>query len=216
MAFRLAKPPAAWTWIALLVVAFSSLLPSALGAPPRSPAQASQVHLGSTSRYEAVPTYAVNVTERYLPSGTNWTLAVGGRMWNSSIPSILLAEPNGTYPYTASAPTWPGGPSVSGSFVVAGSPVTVLVNLTSAPGSTEPPASAASSSAPVSPSFVFALAVVVLASGVGGVLVVARRRTRAISPPAPRDSTRSETQDAPAGGASRREPEDADPLGHML
>jgi hypothetical protein len=43
--------------------------------------------------------YNVTVAETGLPTGTAWSTALGGRLLASTLPTILFAVPNGTYPY---------------------------------------------------------------------------------------------------------------------
>jgi DNA-binding beta-propeller fold protein YncE len=49
-------------------------------------------------------TYVVVFTEEGLPSGTEWTVSVGGESLTSASPSLVFREPNGTYAYIITGP----------------------------------------------------------------------------------------------------------------
>jgi len=48
-------------------------------------------------------TYALTFTETGLPSGTSWSVTLGGTTESSTTASITFHEPNGSYAYTASS-----------------------------------------------------------------------------------------------------------------
>lgn len=67
-------------------------------------------------------TYAVNFTESGLAAGTAWTVAIGSLNATGSSPSLVLAEPNGSYNFTLTpipgyATTWTGAVTVSAAAV---------------------------------------------------------------------------------------------------
>ncbi|MCI4368426.1 MAG: YncE family protein, partial [Thermoplasmata archaeon] len=106
---------------ALLVVA----LAPGLGLPPAGSALAPSVNrhvsLGSVG-----PDYPVNFTELGLPTGTNWSVTVGGTTASTSMPWITLYLPNGVYNYTIPAPSGYIGNVTGGSVTVQGGNNTVV------------------------------------------------------------------------------------------
>ncbi len=48
----------------------------------------------------SVAKYAVTFTETGLPSGTSWSVTLGGATQNSAADTITFMEPNGTYPFS--------------------------------------------------------------------------------------------------------------------
>jgi hypothetical protein len=75
-------------------------------------------------------TYAVQVTAVGLPTGTNWSISVGGHAAYSTGANLTLQEPNGTYPYVVGdVPGWTAG-NPSSWFSVNGAPVGVLISWT--------------------------------------------------------------------------------------
>jgi len=80
-------------------------------------------------------TYSVTFTETPLPSGTNWSVTMGGTPQASTTSTITFTDQNGTYGYTvASVSGYTSSPS-SGSVTVAGEAKTVTVTFNAlAPG----------------------------------------------------------------------------------
>ncbi|MFP3255905.1 MAG: GGIII-like transmembrane region-containing protein, partial [Thermoplasmata archaeon] len=50
-------------------------------------------------------TYSITFTENGLPSGTTWSVTLGGITKTSNTTTIIFNEPNGTYNYSLSYPT---------------------------------------------------------------------------------------------------------------
>ena len=73
--------------------------------------------------------YAVTFSETGLPTGTNWSVKVGSQTQYSTGSSIAFSEPNGTYSFTVGAAGWTPSPG-SGSFTVAGAPVSRSISFT--------------------------------------------------------------------------------------
>ncbi len=48
-------------------------------------------------------TYSVTFTEGGLPSGTTWSVTLGGSTLSTTTSTVTFSEPNGTYPYTVGA-----------------------------------------------------------------------------------------------------------------
>ena len=119
--------------------------------------------VGNASSYEPTPTggtvtvagvsqeinvtFALNVTAMYqvtflesgLASGTTWWVNLTGELsYNSTLSYLYILTPNGTYPYTASAP---GEHTVLGTLIVNGLPTApVEVSFASSPSGTPPSA----------------------------------------------------------------------------
>ena len=71
------------------------------------------------------PMYPVTFTESGLPSGTAWSVMLGGVTEGASAPaSIVFNEPNGTYSYTVGSPAGFTASPSSGSVTVNGAAVT--------------------------------------------------------------------------------------------
>ena len=82
--------------------------------------------LNLTVRFLLV-TYFVTFTESGLPSGTNWSLTVGGDQYFSTTNAIVLSEPNGTYTYTAGGvPGWTTS-AFGGSVIVIGTATSIPI-----------------------------------------------------------------------------------------
>ncbi len=79
------------------------------------------------------PTWNVTFTETGLPSGTSWNVTVNGTQKSSSGPTIVFAEPNGTYPFSVTPlPNYTVAPQ-SGPVTMDGAPVNVPVVFTYSP-----------------------------------------------------------------------------------
>jgi hypothetical protein len=75
---------------------------------------------------------AVTFAETGLPSGTNWSVGIGGVTHYSTSTSIVVHEPNGSYPFSVTnLPGYSVSPS-RGSVVVNGAGVTEPLNFSSA------------------------------------------------------------------------------------
>ncbi len=68
-------------------------------------------------------TYAVTLTETGLPSGTTWSVTLGGSTQFSSTNSVVFQEPNGSYSFGVGTVTGYTSTPASGSVAVAGAPV---------------------------------------------------------------------------------------------
>jgi ABC-type phosphate transport system substrate-binding protein len=71
-------------------------------------------------------TYLVTFTEAGLPSGASWSVSVNGTRTTSTTTQVTIAEPNGTYNWTASPPA-ATYTSPRGSFDVEDGPVSIGV-----------------------------------------------------------------------------------------
>ena len=77
------------------------------------------------------PVYPVTFTESGLPSGTAWSVMLGGVPEGASAPaSIVFDEPNGTYSYTVGSPAGFTASPSSGSVTVNGAAVTQTATFT--------------------------------------------------------------------------------------
>ena len=79
-------------------------------------------------------TYAVRFLESGLPSGTNWSVDLQGVLHSSEGAAITFLEPNGSYAFVIGVPSgWVGEPTGGGTNV-SGTPVSVTVSFSTAPG----------------------------------------------------------------------------------
>ncbi len=85
--------------------------------------------------FSVAVSYTVSFTESGLPSGTSWSVTLGGTPKSSSTSSIVFSEYNGTYAWSASATGYTGSPS-SGSLTVAGANQSQAVTFTANPAGT--------------------------------------------------------------------------------
>ncbi len=77
-------------------------------------------------------TYAVTFRETGLPSGTNWTVEVGGATYSGSGATIVVDEPNGTYAFqVGSVPGYASITNSSGNVPVRAGPASVTVSFAS-------------------------------------------------------------------------------------
>lgn len=66
--------------------------------------------------------YVITFFETGLPSGTDWGVSIGGTVMSSAGPTLMMMEPNGTYPYSISlAPGY--STSYRGQVTVDGGPI---------------------------------------------------------------------------------------------
>ena len=126
-------------------------------------------------------TYTVTFTESGLPSGTSWSVTVGGSTVPSTTTTITFTEPNGTFAYAVGSVTGFTVSPLSGSTTVAGtSPPRVSVSFTPIP---------TSSSSSGLPSWVYAvIGVVIVVVLIGAVTGLTRHRrppAAAAQPPRP-------------------------------
>ena len=77
--------------------------------------------------------YTVTFTESGLPSGTAFSVTLGGTTLSSSAPSIVFTETNGTYAYTVGSVTGYTASPASGSVSVAGTAQSVSITFTAVP-----------------------------------------------------------------------------------
>jgi YVTN family beta-propeller protein len=115
-------------------------------------------------------TYEVTFAETGLAMQTLWTVTINGSVEKTSNPTIMVAEPNGTYPFTVGAVQGYSETPASGTASVNGSnPVPVQLNFVPGGNATHPLFGATF--------WIWAIvALVVLGVAVGGVLVWAQRR----------------------------------------
>ena len=97
-----------------------------------------------TATFTAAPPvlYTVTFTETGLPTGTSWTVTLGGTPMGSTTETILFSESNDTYSFAVGAVLGYSASPSSGSVVVAGGPVSKTIAFTA---STTPPPSSSSS-----------------------------------------------------------------------
>ena len=77
--------------------------------------------------------YAIYFNETGLPTGTPWSVTLGGVSYPTSASSDVFYEPNGVYPYTIGAVSGYSASPSSGSVTVSGSsPAPVLITFTPA------------------------------------------------------------------------------------
>ena len=122
-------------------------------------------------------TYTVTFTESGLPSGTSWSVTLGGSTVSATTSTITFSEPNGTYSYTVgSVSGYTASPSSGPTAVSGSSPSPLTVSFTST----------SSSSSGLSP-WIYVIIGVVIAAVVVGVLIGLMRHRRppaaAASPP---------------------------------
>ncbi len=115
----------------------------AVGAPPGyrvTPASGTvevgtapvQVDLAFAS---TTPTYLVTFAETGLPTGANWSVRAAGSTYSSEFTTIRFDQANGTYPYAVNDVAGEFYPSPqSGTFSVAGAPLTISISYTAAAG----------------------------------------------------------------------------------
>ena len=85
--------------------------------------------------FTAIPSgsYSVTFTESGLPTGTNWSVTLGGKAESSTGSTITFTEKNGTYPYTVTVPSGYLAIPTSGSVNVAGKAVSQGVTFSASP-----------------------------------------------------------------------------------
>ncbi len=118
-----------------------SATPIAGYVPTPSAGTAAVNGVGSTISINYAPfTYTVTFTEVGLPTGTNWSVSIGGELHSSTGTQILLDEPNGSYAYTVSSITGYSASASSGNVLVSSgsASVTLTFTSTSQPTSTTP------------------------------------------------------------------------------
>lgn len=163
--------------------------------------------------FEAV--YSVTFHEQGIPNGTKWTIVVtlsapselsaysegGGTTWsaNSTVPTVTLALPNGTFSYSISAP---GYSTATGTFNVTGQGQSV-------------PASVSASASGGFAWWEWAVIIAAVAAGaIAAVLVINRRRKAGAPGVAPSAGAPSAEPPMPAGAApSTAEPSTAAGIG---
>jgi Thermopsin len=119
-------------------------IPTVAGyAPGTAGANVMVAGMGSTVSvaFAAVPPakYTLTFTESGLPSGTVWSVTIGGVIHSSNTTTITFLEVNGTYPYTVGTVTGYTFSPSSGSVVVLGStPAAVAVSFAPSSGGSSP------------------------------------------------------------------------------
>ena len=109
-------------------------------APASGPVTVNGAAQTITIVFTATPpgTYLVTFTETGLPTGTSWTVTLGGTLMSSSSTAILFYKGNDTYPFTVGSVSGYSSSPSSGSVVVKGGPVSEEITFTA---STSPPPS---------------------------------------------------------------------------
>ncbi len=80
--------------------------------------------------------YAVTFTENGLPSGTRWSVTLGGTLVSSNTTTIAFVVPNGTQPFVVGPVSGYVAVPATGSVPVSGSPVNLTIDFTPPPPST--------------------------------------------------------------------------------
>jgi sugar lactone lactonase YvrE len=138
--------------------------------------------------------YAVTFTETGLPSGTNWSVTIGGSTHSSTGPSIGFNEPNGTHVYTLGTVSGYSASNETGVVTVNAAAASVTIAFTSS--------SSGSGGSGLSTTDLIVLAIVVIAIIAAiGALVLMRRNKGSTPPPTPwNTSPGAGTPPAPGGG----------------
>lgn len=180
---------------------------------PRHPGP-SLVEVGDAA---PVVKFPVNFSVTGIPAGTPWNLTLPGQTWSATSSWIVINEPNGSYPYSASSPNYPGNRFANGTVMVAGKPVSVLLTWSGARPPSASNGTASSALFGIGRASYILVAALVVVVGVGVALAsVARRATVAA-----RGSARTDEVPLGAPGAERTQEVEAssspeDPLRHML
>ncbi len=98
-----------------------------------SPSSGSQSVAGSSVNVPVSWTqfgFAVSFTETGLPTGTNWSVTLGGTQLRGTTATLTFTEPNNTYSFAVGGLAGFRASPASGSVTVAGAPVTVAVTWT--------------------------------------------------------------------------------------
>jgi YVTN family beta-propeller protein len=78
-------------------------------------------------------TFPVNITELGLRAGQSWTVTLGGNSYSSTAPSIVVAEPDGTFSFRIAAAAGYSAIPSSGNVTVAGAFVDLAVSFAPIP-----------------------------------------------------------------------------------
>ena len=89
--------------------------------------------VGYQSSTPPPPTYTVTFTESGLPSGTSWSVTLGGSTKTSTTATITFSEPNGGYSFTVGTITGYSSSPSSGSITVNGANVNQAITFTAIP-----------------------------------------------------------------------------------
>ncbi|HUI38555.1 MAG TPA: hypothetical protein VLY85_02880, partial [Thermoplasmata archaeon] len=81
-------------------------------------------------------TYPVTFTEAGLPSGTSWTVTLGGHPANSTTTTIVVPESNGSFAYSVGSIAGYSTSPAAAAVTVSGAPVAVAITFAAAAGST--------------------------------------------------------------------------------
>lgn len=91
--------------------------------------------LSSSGTGKSGPSYAVTFSESGLPSGTSWSVMIGGAQHPSTTTTVVVQEQNGTYAWSASATGSYSATPASGSIHVSGGPQSQAITFNAlAPG----------------------------------------------------------------------------------
>ena len=136
--------------------------------------------VGSTIAIAYAPfTYTLTFTEVGLPTGTNWSVSIGGELHSSTGTQVVLDEPNGSYAYTISSVTGYSASASSGNVLVSSGSASVTVTFTS----TSHPTSTSPSSFPWTDLLVVVVVLAVLGAIVAVLLSRRRKGGSAARPP---------------------------------
>ncbi|MGC8645597.1 MAG: hypothetical protein ACP5UO_04955 [Thermoplasmata archaeon] len=72
--------------------------------------------------------YPVTFNENGLPSGSKWGVMIGSSYYFSTNNSLIVNEPNGSYSYRVIPPSGYSPSPSSGSFVISGSPLGIMIS----------------------------------------------------------------------------------------
>jgi len=144
-------------------------------------------------------TYAVTFTESGLPTGTSWSITVGGTAHTSTGTTIVVQEPNGTYAYTVGAVAGYTASVSSGNVLVSAGSASVTVTFSTTSSSTS------SSGFPLTDVLLIVVVLVVIGA-IAAVLLTRRRKGGAASRTGPAPMAPWSEGPAPPPGASGGSP----------
>ncbi len=150
-----------------------------LVAPPTGSVTVNGASVNVTVAY-AQFTYTVTFNEVGLPTGTNWSVTVGGVLHSGTGTSIVISEPNGTYAYAVGAVSGYTSANGSGDLTVDAAALSHTITFTLSSSGGPPPSSSGSG---LSSTDLILLLVVVAVVVVAVVLFVVMRRKKGNTPP---------------------------------
>jgi outer membrane protein assembly factor BamB len=143
-------------------------------------------------------TYSVTFTETGLPSGTSWTVTLGGTSHSSATTTVSFSEPNATYSFSVPAVSGSAVNVSSGSVNVSGAPVARSLTFTPTPA----PATVLGLPPAEGYALLAALVIVALLAVVLAVVLTRRRRK---TPPSGRPSPTPFQAETPQGETPREQ-----------